>query len=511
MKIVIVEDEIRIREGLIRLLEKSERKHEVVGVAENGIEGLEVIERECPDLVITDIRMPKMDGLQMLEALHIRNAASKAIVLSAYSEFAYAQQAIKLGVSEYLIKPIAPEEVLLALKNAEAQIAHEQSLRTQSPEQLRTLKNVFYSVLLGGMIVDSELESFLSKTYHFDVKSEIAVLDIYLGDDYKACYKPLCKELHCLIVNEAFEFYFLENPLGKNSLLVIYNMADTKATEKFFSYLIKTQIKTPCDCNAAFGWIRFFGLGCMKENIERLHKLLDWSMVLGKNEMICCENIGKVQFETLPYPIDLESRAKSYICSLDYKKLEETFSLFLRHLKSRMFRPAEMKETMIRFIWSAISVLKELDFSVCEKLQQQAIMERIVTAVTYDELSNALKELSHALYSVKKGEVKSLTIRRAKSMVHEYYSQGITLDEISSKLSITPEYLGTLFQKELGENFSSYIKRYRINKAKGLLIGTDMKLYEVSAAIGYVDPKYFSRVFREVTGQLPADFRKLNK
>lgn len=106
MKFVIVEDEIRIREGILRLLPKLDKENEIVGEAENGLEGLEIIRKEKPDVIITDIRMPLMDGLDMLEKLHEEGCDAKAIVLSAYSEFEYARQAIRLGVTEYLLKPI---------------------------------------------------------------------------------------------------------------------------------------------------------------------------------------------------------------------------------------------------------------------------------------------------------------------------------------------------------------------------------------------------------------------
>jgi two-component system response regulator YesN len=95
--------------------------------------------------------------------------------------------------------------------------------------------------------------------------------------------------------------------------------------------------------------------------------------------------------------------------------------------------------------------------------------------------------------------------------VHEFYNQGITLDEIAAKLNITPEYLGTQFHKEMGINFSSYIKNFRIKKAKELLIGTHLKLYEVADKSGYGDPKYFSQVFKEATGFLPTEYRKMYK
>lgn len=107
MKIVIVEDEIRIREGLTKLISKLDDKYEVVGQAENGQTGLALICRENPDIIITDIKMPVMDGLQMLEEIQEKGLQIKTIVLSAYSEFEYARGAMRMGVKEYLVKPIA--------------------------------------------------------------------------------------------------------------------------------------------------------------------------------------------------------------------------------------------------------------------------------------------------------------------------------------------------------------------------------------------------------------------
>ena len=96
-------------------------------------------------------------------------------------------------------------------------------------------------------------------------------------------------------------------------------------------------------------------------------------------------------------------------------------------------------------------------------------------------------------------------------MIHEFYQAGITLEEISERLNMTPEYIGTLFHKEIGVTFSTYMKNYRINKAKELLCGSNYKLYEIAEKVGYNDPKYFSKVFREITGELPTDYRKIHK
>ena len=132
LRVVIVEDEIRIREGLGKLLSRSGDVYEVVMEAGNGEEGLQAILELKPDIVITDIRMPDMDGLEMLERMVKAGIRTKAIVLSAFSEFEYARTAMKLGVTEYLLKPIAYNELMQSLENVSFQIEKE---RRQKPEQ----------------------------------------------------------------------------------------------------------------------------------------------------------------------------------------------------------------------------------------------------------------------------------------------------------------------------------------------------------------------------------------
>lgn len=258
MRIVIVEDEIRIREGIERLLDKSGGPFDIVGLAENGRDGLALVLSKKPDLVITDIRMPDMDGIEMLSALRREGASCKAVVLSAYSEFAYAKQAIKLGVSEYLLKPIVVDELMLALRTVETQLQQERDgVRQALPRILETLSH--------------------SKT---------------------------------------------------------------------------------------------------------------------------------------------------------------------------------------------------------------------------GEVNNAQV---------------GLLVGRARTIAEQHFTEGVTLEEIAQRLSVTPEYLGTQIHKELGITFGTMMKALRVNKAKELLLSTHMKLYEIAKAVGYSDAKYFARVFQQDIGIMPLEFRKLHK
>ena len=166
----------------------------------------------------------------------------------------------------------------------------------------------------------------------------------------------------------------------------------------------------------------------------------------------------------------------------------------------------------MRYLWSVINVIKEIDFAQYKNIEQQEFLKNIMTATTFPELEQTLHDVLLLLPLDKTGETSvNLTVQRAQSLVHEFYNQGITLDEIAMKLKITPEYLGTQFHKEMSVTFSAYMKNYRMKKAKELLIGTNLKLYEIAEKVGYSDSKYFSQVFRECTGQLPTEYRKTNK
>ncbi|HEX2926425.1 MAG TPA: helix-turn-helix domain-containing protein, partial [Ruminiclostridium sp.] len=155
----------------------------------------------------------------------------------------------------------------------------------------------------------------------------------------------------------------------------------------------------------------------------------------------------------------------------------------------------------------------EIDYDLFQKINQKEILQSIIDAVTWKELKEALYIIFERISSniSDNTRVLSLNVKRAVSMVNELYKDGITLDQIASRLNITPEYLGSIFLKEMGIYFSTYIKEFRIKKAKELLISRELKTYEIAEQIGYSDPKYFSRVFKDSTGLTPGEYQRAYK
>ncbi|MGE5614677.1 MAG: response regulator [Bacillota bacterium] len=514
MKIVIVEDEIRIREGIAKLIKKINKNYEVVGEAENGVEGLAVIRDRKPDLVITDIKMPDMDGIEMISRLKQQGITADVIILSAYSEFAYARQAIKLGVSEYLLKPVSVGELMQSLKNIENQVEWRRQNRANHPEMLHSLENIFNNVILSDIRPGGEWTRYLKDTHGVDADGDFIAVIAYLGDSYAQCRDKAAKSIHSILKERNdLGYCLLELPQNSELLIIIYKFPELHAAERWFGINVLPQVRNSVPCEICFGWICFSGLFKMKDSLNLLREYMDWHIVLGSDIMISYPKITRIQFVPLPYPINIENQVRTALCERDVKRLEKEVNSFIGYFqKGQLYSPKEIKESFVRLCWMIINIAKEIDCIHYEYLEQQEVLREIVSSRTCRELEQSLRQLINLIIkSSSAGNAASLVVQRAKSMIHEFFNQGITLNEIASKLNITPEYLGMQFHKEMGVSFSTYLKEYRIKKAKELLIGKGVKLYEIAEKVGYNDPKYFCKVFKEITNQTPREYRNMHK
>ena len=500
-RVLIVEDEIRIREGLGKLLSRTGGLYEVVMEAGNGEEGLRAILELRPDIVITDIRMPDMDGLEMLEQMVKAGIQTKAIVLSAYSEFEYARSAMKLGVTEYLLKPIAYNELMQSLGNVSFQIEKE---RREKPGQIGTPEQIFFSVLSGKLTIDEQTEAYLMGRYHIDCHERMSLLCAYHGDNVSP--EEVRRYFrHVFSSYEGLDCYFPGQVYRNTVMAVLKGYRDLKDLERW----VQQQILQGGLRKMAVGWIEVDDLNVLGEGLSLIYPYLDWNISMDQKVLICYPQIRNVQTAPCNYPIDLETHMKAAICADDQAKEKALMEAFhTSFCDGKIYAPKEIKESYVRFLWNMIAIAKEVGKDEVSRINQQELLSRIMNAKLRDELTDASSLVLEKLMLTQNADTTHLTVKRMKSMIHEFYRTGIMLDEISRKLDMTPEYLGTLFHRETGTTFSNYVKNYRISKAKELLVGTNLKLYEVAEKVGYSDPKYFSRIFKEITGQLPTEYRR---
>lgn len=509
MKIIIVEDEIRIRQGIEKLISKIAPESEIVACAEDGQEGMEKVLEFHPDLVITDIRMPKMDGLEMLSALKDKRRLPETIVISAYSEFEYARRAIRLGVSEYILKPISVTEFTNVFRKIENQVKikkEKENLQSQS----ESFEMIMEQELYYGNIINKHLKSVLWNKYQFNADSRFSIIVVYAQNE--KIKKSVRRDMETLWENyKDVDIKILQKTQEKTMVVFLYNYSDEKNLERWFQNRVASDLAKEYADEVCFGWGEIASAEGLKGTYKAILNSMDWNIILGKGVLVSYPKVTMIQVEPVIYPITIEQEMRESLCMMDGEMIEKKEKKFTKYFRRGVVHsPREVKDAFVRFTWAILNIVKEIDFNCYEQFDQSVILDRIMTAVTFRALEEPLEEVVQLIIECGMKDVSedSLTIIRMKNMVHEFYNRGITLDEIAEELQMTPEYLGTQFRKEVGVTYSMYLKQYRIEKAKKLLIGTDLKMYEVAQKVGYSDPKYFSKVFKELEGELPGDYKK---
>ncbi|NMA73239.1 MAG: helix-turn-helix transcriptional regulator, partial [Bacteroidales bacterium] len=369
--------------------------------------------------------------------------------------------------------------------------------------------------IFSGIEVDEKLSMFLDNKYGINNHTQFSQIPIYLGKDYPVIINRFKMDLeNFLKARKGLKYCLLEIPKERMLLIILYGYDNEHETERWFQNGILSQAWGSNVQNGSYGWINALGIKELKPSYQKLLQYMDWNISFGNAVMISYPKILQVQTALCIYPIDIENQLKSALCSFKMDKVYRCIQKFNVYFEnSKIYSPKEIKESYVRFLWAMMNVAKEIGSINQDQVEQKKILERIMSAMNKKELNMVAEE---TYLCIKKDERQeedqlSLNVKKAENMIHEYYHTGITLEEIAVKLDITPEYLGMQFRKEKGVTFSTYIKDYRITKAKKLLIGSKMKVFEVAKKVGYSDAKYFSRVFRESTGQLPAEYRKTNK
>ncbi|MCE5343619.1 MAG: response regulator [Eubacteriales bacterium] len=502
MRIVIVEDEILIREGVVRLAGRVNPEYVFVGEADNGIDGLKLILAQKPDLVITDIRMPDMDGLEMLARMREHGYVCHAIVLTAYSEFSYAQQAVRLGVIEYLLKPIIMEDFIRALGQAEQLTKQAVTSGVRHPDVLHSLRAV-YRTALDGVGLDDDMRVYLRSAYGIDADGCFSLVLLYPGvsiSDAERNAAHALKRRLCDLYGDRARLIELE----EERVLALISASACDGLEPLLTEALK-------DTHFVVGYTQCAGVNTLREAERAAAERLDTAITTGKRFQDMRSLPEDRHYQVFVYPLGIEHRARAALWALEVGRLEREFDAFFAAAFSAAepHRPHEIKECYVRLLWALLSDAKERGYPNARGLDCQALLEQVMDAVTREELFTARDMLLQVVRApapgaqAQPGEV----VSRARAMIHEYYTSGITLEEISEKLCITPEYLSQQFHKEIGINYSAYIRALRMDKAKELLRTTELKVYEVAKRVGYADSKYFARVFKAETGRMPCGYR----
>jgi len=544
-KLILVDDELEVRKAIADIVPWNELGFEIAGVAENGKEAYEMAEITIPDIVITDIRMPFMDGLELANALKKRFPTIRIVILTAYDEFDYAQQAIKLNVAEYVLKPASSKDlidILLKVKNdidrEKAQREDVQQLIEQYKKALPVLRENFLSSLITGniphgqvykrateldldmngdtyavaVIALDKISSGMSNNNRYSVTYETNV-ERYVEDlalPSMAVFN-LCKEI---AKKDAKVIPFFHND---SICLIIIHKANDKHEVLDYTFSVLEEIRL-----SAEKYLRFtitIGLGNISYDISAVSdsyknalSALDYRLLQGDNRIIFIEDIECLQKNRFLFD---ENSERALITSIktgsekDAERLIEDMFTDITELKVS-FKDFQifLMEILIAIIKASKSLDVDPDAIFGANWNMFAEMQK------FKDILEAKKWLKGVYLEIikrvrlEKGNACKQLVKLAKEYLHgNFNNHDLTIEKVAKHIHISPSYFSAIFKKETKETFVNYLVNIRLTEAKSLLKNTNLKTLDIADRVGYSDPSYFSYVFKKHCGISPSTYR----
>ena len=532
---MIVDDDPLICEWLANQINWNHIGFEVVYIANNGIDALHKFNEYNPDVIISDISMPKMDGIELLNSIKEYETGPQVVFLSDENDYPHVKQGILLGAFGYILKPINKD----SLKELMKKVFDELMLKKQEEEKKQKIKEkmelfrerLLYDILRGK---DYPLQKFddIVDEYGLNLHKgivQVAIVEIGNFDDNSkelvksGKFDELTEKVRNEILKMADGFGSISCVIGDMDIgilsVIIQPLNDIKISEfeeisySFFSKLLE-KIKLDMDVRVTIG------VGNIQNNIKEISlsymgakAALRHKYILGGNRVINIKEFDFDKQQKILYPAEREKLLTDYIMTADEKVLQSINNLFNEIsigsqgvLNRIAFAANQLVYNISRYIDSQYSYIKKLyDFNKFTDIDFTAFKSEEEIKEHFIYIVNDIMEV---VKKYKPGHGNPI-IKKACDYVLQHIDEDITLFTISDKLNLSKNYFCSLFKQETGYNFLEYVTTVKMEWAKRLLKEGNCKTYEVSDMLGYRESSYFSRLFRKYTDYSPAEYKKM--
>lgn len=523
--VLLVDDEEDVIQVIMRKINWEGLGFSVIGYANNGVKALEMVEEYQPDVVVTDIKMPYMDGMELSNRIKTEFPATKILLFTGFDEFEYAKEAVHLEVEEYILKPVNSVELTNVFTQLKIKLDQEISekrnteiLQKYYMESLPLLQANFYSSLIEGRIREEEIPKYLS--------------------DYQVSFEGpfFC----CLVVHTSSS----QVPEKMNPLLLstsVQKQAEehlgSKWKGKCFSYLGNTvliiqleneneisELTDECDrfcryVRRIIGAVVTVGIGTVCENILELaqsygsaREAVSYRVIYGASRAINMSEI--VPREMNKSGVTNEEELSNLFKMIRLGSEEDVVKAADKYLKHTSFSEKTLQQHHIN-IMELVSALYR--FSMNNDIAMEGYPEDMrklygsLLDLEPDALCKWLVDISlsfrEKLIFVRSRSTKSFVFKAKEYVRNNYADEEFSLDQLCKILGVSKSYFSTVFKKETGNSFIGYLTDYRMDQAVRLLIGTNEKNYIIAKRVGYTDPNYFSYVFKRRFGVSPSKYR----
>lgn len=499
MKIVIVEDERKSLMGLTALVEQLEERWSIVGTAENGKEGISLISACQPDVVITDVMMEPMNGLEMMEAVNTQGIECKFIVLSGYADFKFAQKAIQLGSVDYLLKPVTKKTLREVLERVEQKIREEKHQIRPSTFSIGELWERLYFV--SGDAAESYLQELEAR---MTPGRGVCLLMLKGDTGFTASEEKKWLEIMKYYLS-GLTFYFFSG--DRYRLFFVVETEDWSNLEGRMGGALN---RGKCLFHKPVAAVSY----CLDElrDFYRALKVMEdnsnWGLTILEMDIISQEGLKTVKCNKFIYPMEIEREIIQHIGTLDMDAVRGSLLRFERYLKTQVYHYSDIREAMLCMTVSILYEIRKASYGIYEEISHLNVLDWVKSRITTDTyvtmMVNILGEFKRYKDNVR--HCNNAVINEVINIIEKEYRDNILVEEMARRFNITPEYLSTLFVRELGIKYTAYCTQVKIEHAKKLLRNGSMKIYEVAEQSGYSNVKYFCKVFKKYTGKSPKEY-----
>lgn len=536
LKVFLVEDEFIVREGIKNNIDWAKEGFIFCGEAADGEIAYKLIQSNKPDIIITDIKMPFMNGLELGRLVKKELPESKIIILSGYEEFSFAQEAVNIGVTEYLLKPVSSVELMKVVKRVGQEIIEErrqkenfERYRQQIEANKDYARSRFLEELLEGRLSTAKILE-QGKELGLEMGAEYYQVMLFRFNNKnpgKADSKELLELKKKLVdLNSKYEnLIFFNRELEGNVLFIM-----GRSIEEIDGTRIK-YIREIKDIFSSYPKLAYFGgIGLPVNRLSRIPEsyesaalifvrrfIVDRSTIISSDELleymyeedgstITADQLGELDFK----------RAEDFLRNGEADEIHSFVNEFLKSIspksqKSLLFMQyfhMNIHSTVISFLKGIgrIQVLEKKPFIEIEEIKEMLIDVQKVKDYMVEIISIAIEQRdlirTKPYYRI---------IEQAKEYIMKNYAnQDISLNDVAEYVNISSSHFSTIFSRETGSTFIRYLTDLRMNKAKELLKCTDLLCSEISSEVGYRDPHYFSYLFKKEHNCTPLQYRNMN-
>ncbi|MGG4169280.1 response regulator transcription factor [Rossellomorea vietnamensis] len=518
LKVILVDDEIQIRKGLKWKVDWEEEGFVIVGEASNGKEALQVIKEEMPDLVLTDVRMPVMDGMQLVKALSAEYPDIKVIVLSGYSDFEYVRSSLVEGVKDYLLKPVDPEELTSALRKSKDEIETEKQRKMESDrmnqfhaEEMREqyLLHLVKDEWAGMNISAERLCQLNLDVLGEDVDVQFITVEIRSRDREQVRelflpFKMLCRELsyeHEGIMS----FYDTSYP---NLIHFLSHHHSGENQVPHFVQKLQESVSTYLNLETVIGLGKAVrGLSQLKNGY--ISALLSWSQSSADTASQLID--GSAITQTMEFNEDTEWKLSNSIEQGDFETFKKHLLTTLDECDQHSVMSYSFASSRVLFMLESIARKYDLYTDDMKKKMWNCQLG-IWELTSRDRAKAELLELA-GMIAVKVSETRrssngTAIVENVRKYMDRHYADEISLTSLADQFHINSAYLSEMFKEQVGQNFTDYLVNLRMDKARSLLMDEQLKIIEIAHLVGYSNSGYFSTVFKKRFGLKPIDYRR---